>query len=177
MKFYIAKIIKQNGGSINISATEPLEGLQEVDEFANGYIFSKDVSVDGVLTNICGHINMNVVAKANWTSKCSRCLAPVEGKVEISIDENFLQIRNPEEVAEEMEDYTFEGEWLDIDRAVVDAIIVSLPIAQHCNEDCKGLCPDCGANLNENETQCSCLENKINPAMEKLKDFNNNNNQ
>ena len=170
MKFYIAKITKQNGGSIDIKASEPLEGLQQTDNFASGYIFSGDVSVEGILTNVSGHINMNVVAQTQWKSECSRCLDLVEGNIEILINENFSQIRTSDEEPQDSEDYTFEGEWLEIDRAIADAILVSLPIAQLCKEDCKGLCPDCGTDMNE--TKCSCSENKINPAMEKLKNFN-----
>ncbi|MEI6602674.1 MAG: DUF177 domain-containing protein [Clostridia bacterium] len=169
MKFYIAKIVKQNGASIDIKGTEPIEGLQNLEDFTNGYTFSKDVSVDGVLTNIGGRINMNVVAQADWHVECARCLKPVEGKIKVTVNENFQQVKSAEEEPE-AESYSYEGDWLVVDRAIADEILSSLPIAQLCQDDCAGLCSECGLNLNE--TKCTCAERKINPAMEKLKNFN-----
>ena len=169
MKFYIAKIVKQNGASLDIQGVEALEGLSELEDFTNGYTFSKTVSVEGVLTNIGEHINMNVVAKADWNAECSRCLAPVQGNVVVTVNENFHQVKNPDEVDLDPDGYTYEGDWLVVDRAVADEIISSLPIAQLCMEDCKGLCAECGADLNLKT--CNCSSNKINPAMESLKNF------
>lgn len=56
---------------------------------------------------------------------------------------------------------------LDISQEIRDLVILGLPIRILCREDCKGLCPDCGANLNfEN---CSCRKEEINPRWEALR--------
>ena len=166
MKFYIAKIAKQNGASLDVKVSEKIQSLQDYDD---GYVFPGEVKVEGVLTNIGEYINMNVVASTTWETECARCLLPVTGDVEITVDENFRQVRSADEEQQEVDEYTFDGDWLIPDRAIAGAIISSLSFVQVCKENCKGLCPDCGTDLNKN--QCSCKENKINPAMEKLKNF------
>jgi uncharacterized protein len=50
---------------------------------------------------------------------------------------------------------------IDFTADIRDAIILAIPIKILCREDCKGLCPQCGQNLNS-ET-CNCVVKKVNP--------------
>jgi len=70
----------------------------------------------------------------------------------------------------------FDVEWLvirdgliDLVEALTDDILINLPIQLVCDEDCKGLCPSCGINLNQDV--CSCDQEKIDPRLEGLKNF------
>ena len=56
---------------------------------------------------------------------------------------------------------------IDISRTISDAIMMSQPIKKLCKENCKGLCINCGVNLNNKS--CHCSENVIDPRLEKLK--------
>jgi uncharacterized protein len=57
----------------------------------------------------------------------------------------------------------------DISQRVKDAIILSIPLKPLCSEDCKGLCPMCGANLNEG--QCDCTPDKTDERWDALKNL------
>lgn len=50
------------------------------------------------------------------------------------------------------------GNWLDLLPMVRDAIHLAVPIAPRCRPDCRGLCPDCGANLNQGECRCALAD-------------------
>lgn len=94
------------------------------------------------------------IARAEISSPCARCLKPALTRVEAELDEAF--IREPDEAAREKNEdaYIYSGHVLDLDEAVRTALLQELPSRILCKEDCKGLCPQCGADLNLHE--CSC---------------------
>jgi len=56
-----------------------------------------------------------------------------------------------------------------LDSILKDNIILNLPVKKVCDDNCKGLCPRCGVNLNEKT--CDCKDENINPQLEVLKKF------
>lgn len=91
---------------------------------------------------------------------CHRCLRtfvhPLNETVDLYLVEEKEDV-SEEEVELEMEDLDYEffdGEVIEVDRLVAEQVFLSLPVKVLCSDDCKGLCPNCGANLNEES--CSC---------------------
>ena len=80
---------------------------------------------------------------------CDKCLAKVSKTVSLDFDQIFYK-----DSSDEADAYVYFDSMLDITKAISDEIALSLPTAWLCNEDCKGLCPKCGVNLNEQ--QCDC---------------------
>ena len=69
---------------------------------------------------------------------------------------------------EDTDDYLImKNDSVDIDTPLGEAILLSFPITFLCKEDCKGLCPMCGEDLNEGE--CNCVKKEIDPRLEILK--------
>ncbi|WP_106766119.1 YceD family protein [Paenibacillus faecalis] len=102
--------------------------------------------------------------------KCSRCLKPVTEQLNIPFHEVFQPVENPDMVQDEDEDIIYvKGESLDLVPYVEEALVLYLPLAPVCSEDCKGLCPICGKDLNE--TSCDCNTEVIDPRLAALKDF------
>ncbi len=62
---------------------------------------------------------------------------------------------------------------VDIDEAVFDAVLLSMPMRFLCREDCRGLCPVCGVNLND--SSCSCVAETPDPRLAKLREYLENN--
>jgi len=62
-----------------------------------------------------------------------------------------------------------DGDTIDITNIVKNNIILSLPFKKLCKDDCKGICQNCGGNLNT--TSCHCKEDDIDPRLAKLKDL------
>jgi uncharacterized protein len=100
------------------------------------------VSVDVHLESVNEAVVVTGTVTAPWTGECRRCLRPVSDAVAARVQEVF-------------EDDPVEGETskLDVDRIDLEplareAVLLELPLAPLCREDCAGLCPECGADRN-----------------------------
>jgi uncharacterized protein len=76
--------------------------------------------------------------------ECVRCLTDVSIPVEVEFQELFAYS------FDEAFDYTVQDDSLDLEPLVRDAVVLSLPFQPVCQDDCPGLCPECGARLLDN---------------------------
>ncbi len=166
MRIDISGITKVNGASLEVKFNEP---IPELGSLVEGFEFSEPVSFNGKLANSGGVLKLEGHLKTEYVVKCYRCLKEIPDTLNIPIREEFLKHgMDPDD-----ECYTYEGSFIELDRVLKDNIILSLPMKQVCSKECRGLCPKCGANLNE--TVCDCREEEpVNPNMEALKNFFNN---
>jgi uncharacterized protein len=99
------------------------------------------------------------------TEECSRCLESFDHKFDVQFEAfcDKIGARKGDEEAREAEGETFtvshDGKILELGPCLREAIVLSLPIRPLCKEDCKGLCPLCGRNLNEGS--CNCQRDKF----------------
>ncbi len=91
--------------------------------------------VEGVLAS--GTATVTVVGE------CARCLDPVEWDETVAFTELYLHEPGPEDEGLPLLD----GELLDLEPLVRDAVVLGLPLAPLCTADCPGLCVECGARL------------------------------
>lgn len=75
-------------------------------------------------------------------------------------------------IDEEDDSYVYEGDTIDLDRIANEALLLNLPSKLLCREDCRGLCPKCGKNLNEGD--CDCSEDYSDSPFAKLLNLNKN---
>jgi uncharacterized protein len=112
---------------------------------------------------------------AGFELACARCLEPVAHKVERSFDLLYRPTgadAGREELSvtsAEAEVSYYEGDGLLLDDALREQVLLELPLKAICREDCKGLCPHCGKNLNIE--QCSCAEPMEDPRWSVLKEI------
>lgn len=106
-------------------------------------------------------------ATFRFTEPCARCLTEVDLSERARFDLTKLLGPEPDrprthEVRDDEvdEDYLGEPE-IDLNRVVLEQVALELPQRVLCSEDCKGLCPQCGANLNQ-ET-CRCATQAVDP--------------
>jgi uncharacterized protein len=98
--------------------------------------------------------------KALLELPCSRCLEPFQLPVDSSFDIRYLpQSQNTGEAESEVEeddlsDAFYRDEQIDLRQLMEEQLYLALPMKPLHSEDCKGLCPNCGANLNESTCQC-----------------------
>ena len=78
------------------------------------------------------------------TGECGRCLIDIELPVEVDIQELFAYS------FDEAFDYTVVDDHIDLEPLIRDAVVLSLPFQPVCQEDCLGLCPQCGVRLLDN---------------------------
>lgn len=91
---------------------------------------------------------------------CSRCLEPFTLQHRFPWSEEFRRVTAGVSEGNVVYDddsgvWNFTGESIDLTEAVRENIIMSLPLKAVCRENCQGLCPHCGINLNKHRCQCS----------------------
>jgi uncharacterized protein len=113
-----------------------------------------EVSAVAVLDSVGGGIEVTAELRAPWHGECRRCLRPLSGELHCEVRELYRP-RTAGEAADADEDtYPLQGDTLDLGPLVRDALLLELPIAPVCRVDCPGLCPTCGADLNEGPCGC-----------------------
>ncbi len=133
---------------------------------AHTFQFENGIDYDLVITNVGEGILVTGMLKTQCTAECDRCLEDAHLNLSAEVDEYYL-FEEPE-VDEEAEDdeneFTLvEDESIDLSLALLRSLVMELPFIILCDEDCKGLCPHCGCNLNEE--QCDCEENVENERL------------
>jgi uncharacterized protein len=84
-------------------------------------------------------------AQAPVSAECARCLEPVECSVEVACQELFSY--EQDNGGGQEDGYSLDGDLLDLEPALRDALVLALPLAPRCQDDCPGLCAECGARL------------------------------
>lgn len=165
MKIDVSRIIKINGAWLDVEFNEPLEELNSVIDDVE---FDNSVFFKGRIENLNGVLKLEGVAKTEYTAKCYRCLKSIRAQISADVSDDFV----PEERNNDVDAYTYSGNFVVIDKAVKDNIILNMPLRLICDENCKGFCAKCGVNLNEKE--CNCEKDAVDPRLEELKKFFNN---
>lgn len=83
------------------------------------------------------------------TAPCSRCLQNVSLERTVDFDERFLPENRRDE--EEDEALIYKRDKIDLTQFINELILTDMPYTVLCKDDCKGLCPECGQNLNETD--------------------------
>ncbi len=106
---------------------------------------------------------------------CARCLKPVGLPIAPQFSERFVTAvswgseEQHELNREDLDLALFDGEGIDLDQLVREEIVLAIPTQVLCREDCKGLCPGCGIDLNL--ASCECGTQQVDSRWEKLKDL------
>jgi uncharacterized protein len=136
----VGSLIGRPGASRDIVASERVPGL-------TGTLGWVDED-DPVRLELTAESLVEGVEVAGWISgklrlRCSRCLADYDQRFRQSVDETFYVGTPPEE-----EEYRVTGDTIDLEPMVRDIVVLAIPVAPLHSEDCRGLCPACGADLN-----------------------------
>lgn len=145
------------GESITVSGTLDLSSYE-----MGGRTFTlpDGASYNLVLTNAGDGILATGILHAHIEGVCDRCLDPAAFDVSAEVDEYYL-FEEPEEAFSEDEeddvDYSLisDDDTIDLSEALLSALLMETPYIVLCRPDCKGLCPICGANLNEGDCGCA----------------------
>lgn len=155
---------------INILQAKKEIGSQETFEFVTsagvldlegeGPWTGSEIKVEGDLTNNGRILKIKGVIHATANYQCSYCLEDFTTKMEIPFSEDY-QEGSSEEVDEEADLAYYNGDEIDIADLIRESVILAEPLKVVCSKSCRGLCPQCGTNLNL--TKCSCNDNVIDP--------------
>ena len=161
----------------------------EIDEPASGFPVLRDLVEQGAVDfkdRIHGTLTASWAGKiievagnleTTVTSSCGRCLKPVTSHLKIEMLLCYSDLSGDEDtVAEELEIQreelgliTYTGTEIDLRPDIEQEIIMALPQQLLCAENCRGLCPSCGIDLNQG--QCDCERPVFHTGLAALKNF------
>lgn len=138
----------------------------------DGFSLAEPIEVCGSIRNFGGTLELEAKAHASLIMTCDRCADEYKTEFDFSISESF---KETEDFTEDEENQNpdinyFSGDTLDIENIVYTALVLSLPSKHLCKEDCKGLCTECGTNLNIAE--CTCDVRSTDPRFDILDSLN-----
>ena len=131
--------------------------------------FRQPVRLEGEVSDDAGAITLSATVYAHVTTRCARCGKPVEYDKETDVE--FLLVKELEGEEEDLCDdvYLVESDVVELDDILIPELILDMEMAVVCDEDCKGLCPKCGKNLNQGE--CGCVVKEVDPRLAVLQKF------
>ena len=118
-----------------------------------------DIQLKGEMTGAGESVGVLGTVRASLTAHCARCLREVSQPLKAELDEVFVREADPESPDQRLLD----GHQIDLSGPAREALLLEMPMRLLCRKDCKGLCPVCGANLNEKSCDCPKGEPKANP--------------
>jgi len=104
-----------------------------------------DLQLDVTLESVTEGVLATAAAVAPVTGECARCLEPVAQTIEVGCQELFSYGQGTGDAGED--GYALDGDLLDLEPVLRDALVLALPLAPLCRQDCPGLCAECGALL------------------------------
>ena len=106
-----------------------------------------DVALDLRFEAVSEGVLVTGSAVAPLTGECARCLDPLTSTTEVSFQELYRYLPDPGEDENDGEERFLDGDFLDLEPAFRDAVVLALPLSPLCRDDCPGLCVECGAKL------------------------------
>jgi len=153
MKIDIADAVRNMGEEFSAEydgALPEIDFLGERYNFPNGVHVSANWRYDGEGIIVTGCFN------AETPVTCARCLADFMYTIGFKFAEYYK--KQPEEGM-----YAYQDEMIDLSQMLEDNVVVNLPTKLLCREDCKGLCSQCGADLNKGSCGCSPVADETSP--------------
>jgi uncharacterized protein len=111
-----------------------------------GVVLLEPVTGQFVLSNLGIGYQFSGSFSARVSQPCVRCLEPVVEDVELDVNETYLL--SAEEDPDQEDVFALESGILDVSDVVRQNLLIEVTEFPLCKEDCRGLCPECGANLN-----------------------------
>lgn len=130
----------------------------------NGILVSR-LRFFGEAENLTDSIYLTGTVTGTLTAPCARCLVPVERELHCEV--SYPVVTSEEESEEEV--LLAEGQKVDLITLMQETVLMEMPTRLLCKEECKGLCPKCGKDLNTGE--CGCEHKEIDPRLAGLADF------
>ncbi len=163
IRINVAEIKKRLVGSKNFSyeLTPDELNITEADLKVTAPII-----LEGMVENAGDVILLKADVKTEIERTCGRCLKVFTEPLAAQVVEKFYPAG-----AENIENdaFIYESDLLDITEPVRESLLLAVPLQSLCREDCRGLCPVCGADRNEGD--CGCDTTTVDPRLAALKQF------
>jgi uncharacterized protein len=149
----VRPILEEIGGSVSVDGSTDLSEIVVGDET---FVPTEPISFSTTITNAGGGIVATGSVRASVTAMCARCLCEFGTVIEGEIEGFYLQAHQERGEDDDAEEVDSDGS-VDIGPALLAALVVEAPFAPLHDEECEGLCPLCGIDLNTERCSCRSL--------------------
>lgn len=164
MTIDVSSILKEIGGRIDIDCEV---NMSDTDFLGEVYHFNEPLKVVGSVSNNGKSLILTAKCDGHMTTQCARCMKDITVPIEFGMDENLAE--DGENISDDEDVIIFDDVKIDIDDIVMNNFLMNVEGKYLCKEDCKGLCQQCGADLNEGD--CKCSRDTIDPRWSALIDI------
>lgn len=135
--------------------------LLDPPEGFNGIEFPEKVHITGRIQNRAGYMTLSADASVPYATRCARCMKEISRVFEHTFTRTLAtKLQN-----DDNDEYLLIRESrVELDEPLLEDLVLNFDLVYLCRDDCKGLCPKCGADLNEGD--CGCADKKeIDPRL------------
>lgn len=160
----LSGIIKDYDGIMPVDCEIDLSG---VDFMGEDFKFSAPLKLCGEVRNNSKNLELSAKVSGSMQVHCARCAKPFVTEVTYPVSE--ILVREDEEFTSDADVVVYSGHTIDLTEIVVNGFFMNVSGRYLCRDDCKGLCPKCGCDLNEGD--CDCDKDYIDPRWAALADI------
>lgn len=142
----------RHGGRGNEKEFAGRDSRLEIELRGDLFVFT-EVLVEGQANNVGGKIYIRGSIEAKADLNCSCCLTSFTIPVASSFEETYYAAGSAEGDLDDT-GRIYSGERIDLRDVIIESLVLALPMKPVCHPDCKGLCPSCGCNLNNDHCNC-----------------------
>jgi uncharacterized protein len=160
LRVSVAEILGYPGEYRDIRLDRPISGVRT----ALARVTEAPVHAELRAESVVEGILMTGTVRAGTTLSCARCLDEFPSEVGLELCELFAGPGHKPSVEDEA--YRVEGNEVDLEQMLRDALTLALPLHPLCREDCPGLCATCGRRLDVGS--CDCFQEETDPRWAEL---------
>jgi uncharacterized protein len=152
MKIDISTALNRPGTAVSFECSKD---MHEIIISGNMLEFISPLVITGKLMYTGKDFNVNGTIEVEYKTQCNRCTKDVINNLKFDFSEEFSKTLDDDHP----DRYLFANNEIDLESMALDNISLMVPMKHLCDEDCKGLCPVCGSDLND--IDCSCAEEQL----------------
>lgn len=150
LKINVEDILKETGASKGFCVDITLKDINWQGEPLQ---FRTPIKVEGNITNTDNILLLNVAIRGSVTLQCVLCLEQYEHNLDFSFEARLA--RASSDISNmDVDAFSLEGNEFNLLDIIWEFLLLEIPIRKTCQENCKGICPECGTNLNKQTCKC-----------------------
>ena len=168
MRINLKKAKEENDQYLDLDVSIGLESIEGVQNLK----IKAPITGKGKIYFTRDGMFLHLTAKAPIETSCSRCLKDFEETLQLKLNYEIVSSKKADEMDDEEDILVVDQDIIDLDRVIIEELIMKAPMKPLCKEDCKGICNSCGQNLEEGSCHCTPHEEvkeTIDPRLAKLK--------
>lgn len=132
----------------------PFTGVVDLsaEQFNGEYPFRYPIQYTGEIISHADVLQLMGIIETTYATRCARCLKPLE--IPLSVKADMVLLPDDGEHEEDENIFLFQGDEIDLEDILVPELLLHIDMVYLCKEDCKGLCPHCGVDLNIDSCHC-----------------------